>query len=130
MYETLMLFDSKNHIGLAEVESAVRQRFSGQEQPTITKIDNVVKLTWPNFSLEVGVNEGESVLEESKEIAEEFAPEPLRDTIRSCGSRVEISGSDDPGMDHFNDLCFVLEAVESAGRVYTFDPGTGEFMNV
>lgn len=130
MYETLMLVDGKNHIGLADVELVVRQRFGSQEQPTITTIDNVVQLTWPDFSLEVGINENESVLEESKEIANEFAPEPLRATIGSCGTRVEISGSEDPGMDHFNDFCFVLEAIESAGRVYTFDPGTGEFMNV
>jgi hypothetical protein len=130
MYDTLVLIDGDQGHTLSNVEDALRQSFGGQEMPTVNIVGEVVRLSWPGFGLDVAINSNPSVLEESMEMANNFAPEPLRGRISKCSSRIEISGTDDPAMDYFNDFCFVLEAIEGMGQVYTFDPGTGEFTNV
>ena len=45
-------------------------------------------------------------------------------------SLIEIAGEDDPAMDHFNDYCYVVEAIEKLGAIYTFDCVSGSFMNL
>ena len=50
--------------------------------------------------------------------------------IASCKERIELSGKSDPAMDYFNDYCFVVEAIESLGEVYIFDPESAVFTNL
>jgi hypothetical protein len=68
------------------------------------------------------------VLEESKEIAEQFAAaHPSRVAIGKAACRFELTSDDDPEMDHLNDMIFICQAAEAIGHVYIFDPQAGEF---
>jgi hypothetical protein len=67
------------------------------------------------------------VKEESAEIANEFAPDDIKEKVANCTRRWELSGSPDPNMDFFNDHLFLLEAFEKLGACYIFDQNESSF---
>ena len=107
-------------------------RFDGLKNcPKIERIsEKELRISWPKFRLSVGVNCEAHVLSESEELARKFAPLAFRERIARCASRIEVSGTLDRDMDHFNDYCFVVEAVERLGNVFVFSQDSGEFMNI
>ena len=133
MYETLMLIDPETSITDDVIYAAISKAclISGGSSPTVSCRGSTFQIAWPGFSIELGRSDLPHVLEESQEIAQEFASgKPQQNRIAQCRERIELAGDDDPAMDHFNDYCSVVEAIESLGIVYTFDQGTGEFMNL
>ena len=133
MYETLILVDADSLITGDAIENALAAVYSQSKGAgaVVKRNGSSFKVAWPEFFLELGLSTAPHVLEESQEIALEFAKgRPEQDKIGRCHTRVELAGADDPGMDYFNDYCYVVEAIEKLGTVYTFDQGSCEFMNL
>ena len=90
-----------------------------------------MKITWPGFSLDLYHAKEGHVVEESAEIAANYAKGKAKaEAIAACKERIEIAGDEDPAMDHFNDYCYIVGAIEKLGVVYTFDSGSASFMNL
>lgn len=128
MYETLVMIPDSLALGIGDVEIALRKVFSNEVVPEITKDGGGLRLEWPDFHLEVCLNAAPHVAEEALEMAL-LASQERKSEIEACKSRLEVSGSNDPEMNYFNDFCLVLQALESLGNVHTFDQGSGEFLN-
>lgn len=128
MYETLILIDAESSITDDAIHAAVLNVYpdSGGSKTVVTRKGASLQVAWPSFSIKLHRNELPHVLEESQEIAQEFAARrPELERIGQCRARVEIVGDEDPGMDRFNDYCFIVDAIEKLGTVYTFDQGSG-----
>ncbi|MBC8154011.1 MAG: hypothetical protein H7Z72_13980 [Bacteroidetes bacterium] len=102
-------------------------------QVTFAKADAAVKLA-PHadtltlvlngaYRFTITLNEGPSVLTESAEMAGEATAN--KSAIARCRRRLELSGDDDPGMDHFNDSVFILETLETFRGLYVYSPHVG-----
>ena len=131
MYECLVLVDSENDVTSAALVAELRRFYSSD--PTapreILVSGPTVTLRWEDYTMTVHRSALPNVLDESAEIANEFAAERLdRDRIARCQLRFEISADEDPEMDHFNDYLFVGEALQRLARVYRFDQASGEFL--
>jgi len=133
LYETLILVAPSSSIHDDHVASALAQLYpeSNSPSPTITNKGSYYCISWPQFTFELGLSKLPHVIEESKEIADQFAKGlPQQDLIAQCFSRVELVGDDDPEMQYFNDYCYIVEAIEKLGTVFTFDQGSCKFMNL
>ena len=133
MYETLVLVDQDAHITADDIKRQLASLLErpGASRAVLTRDGESLAVKWQGFALDVNRNSHASVSTESLEMAAKFAAgRPERKRIAMSTERIEIAGTDDPGMDYFNDFCLVLEAIEELGPVYTFDLGSGEFMNL
>jgi hypothetical protein len=130
MYESLVLVDPEAAVTAGQLASELRRFYAGaQDAPEIVQSGETVSLQWSDYMLEVGESHAPHVLEESAEIAaERAAAHPDKERIARCACRFEISGPEDPDMDHFNDYLFVGEALARLGRVYRFEQASGEFL--
>lgn len=131
MYELLILASEESSPSLEKLEAAVRAEFAAQAppQPIVTAIKaDKLTVSVESFHFFIGFADQPHVLEESIEIAAEFAADrPDRAGIAKASCRFELSSDDDPDMDHLNDMLFICHAAESLGAVYIFDPQEGEF---
>ncbi len=133
MYETLILIDQDTSIDGETLSAAIEGAFAsaGSSAPKITGSGSSIKISWPGFTLELYHAKEWHVIEESAEIAAKYAKGKSKaEAIASCKERLEISGDDDPAMEHFNDYCYAVEAIEKLGAVYTFDSSSAPFMNL
>lgn len=108
-----------------------RAEFASQTPPqaivTSIKAEQLTVVV-DGFHFYIDYSDQPHVLEESIEIASEFAADrPDRAAIAKTSCRFELSSDDDPDMDHFNDMLFLCHAMESLGPMYIFDPQEGEF---
>jgi hypothetical protein len=133
MYETLILVDADTSIAVDAIHTAIANVYpeSAGSPPQVTRTGSTIRIAWPEFAFELYHTDAPHVLQESRQIASECAARrPERERIAQCRERVELWGGDDLEMDYFNDYCFIVQAIESLARVYTFDQGSGEFMNL
>ena len=132
MYESMILVDPDVIITTEQLADELRRFYSGKQgAPTdILHSGQDIRLRWPNYVLEIARSTLPLVVEESAEVAERFAARhPAHDRIASCACRFEMSGDDDPDMEHFNDYLYVGEALARLGRVYCFDQGSCGFLD-
>ena len=131
VYESLILLDPETQITTDQL-AAELQRFYKDKPGSPAELavaGEGLSLKWPGYTLEIGRSALPHVLEESVELAAEFGEErPDQARIAQCHTRFEVSGDDDPDMEHFNDYLFVGEAVLRLGRAYRFDQAAGEFL--
>jgi hypothetical protein len=133
MYETLALLDPATSVSSDDVEAAIASRFAvdGAAAPSVSRVDERVVVSWPDFTLAIDRNALPHVVVESAEMAELLDPDhESRARVALCRERFEVSGTSDFDMEHFDAFCFVIAAMEDMGTVYTFDSGSGEFMNL
>ncbi len=133
MYETLIHIDQNTAITEDLIQTALNKAYpdTSGSNPTVIQRDSDFKVKWPNFGIEIHLSDLPHVLEESREIAERFAKgRTEQERISQCFTRVEITGDEDPGMEYFNDYCYIISAIENIGIVYTFDQGSLQFMNI
>ena len=132
MYELLILLSAKSSASIEKLEAAVRAEFSTSktQQPVSTSVQNgklVVLVGEFHFFVQLAC--GAEVLEESREIAEQFAAlHPSRKAIAEASCRFELMSDEDPMMDRFNDLIFMCQAAERLGSVYIFNPHARRFL--
>jgi len=131
MYRALLLIDQRNPVTIENLKAELDKFYeSDPGQPeSIKLIGSEVQLVWPGFALTVNYSDKPHVIEESREIAEQFAQaHEARERIQLCRTRFEVAGDNDLAMDHFNDYLFIIEAAQRLGAIYAFDPTTCEFM--
>lgn len=131
MYELLILASAESSPSLEKLEVAVQAEFASQTppQPVVTSLEaDELTVTVEGFRFYIDFADQPQVLEESRELAAEFATDrPDRAAIAKASCRFELSSDDDPDMDHFNDMLFICHAAESIGAMFVFDPQEGEF---
>lgn len=71
----------------------------------------------------------DSVLQESKEIAENYKGNKDKAIIASCRSRVEFWGDEDPDGDYLNDHMFILEQIMKNEKLLIYDYRNGVFFD-
>jgi len=131
VYECLVLIDPENDVTAAGLAAELRRFYATDSgaPSDILESGPTVKLRWQDYTMTVYRSSLPHVLEESAEIANEFAAgRPDRARIARCQLRFEISAEDDPNMGHFNDYLFVGEALQRLARVYRFEQASGEFL--
>ena len=130
MYESLILVDNDSTI-TTDALLAELQRFYADDKHApleISAASQTITLRWDGYVRQVAREELPHVVEESTEIANQFAgSHAAKDRIAQCKCRFVTSGDDDLDMIHFNDYLFVGEALERLGTVYRFDQSTCEF---
>jgi hypothetical protein len=132
-YATLVLIDESVEASADELASALETKFPANRdnRPEILRHADTFKLSWPEFTLFISRDESPHVIRESAEMAENLPPEhPAYAGVASCKARYDISATKDDKMENFNFYVFVVEAIESLGRTYTFDPIDGKFTNL
>lgn len=131
MCECLVLVDPENDVTAAALAAELRTFYETDSAAPneILESGPTVSLRWHDYTMTVYRSALPHVLEESAELASEFAAHrPDRDRIARCKLRFEISAEEDPNMDHFNDYLFVGEALQRLARVYRFENASGEFL--
>jgi hypothetical protein len=132
VYKQLFLVPAESNPSLKKLKDAIRSRFAALNPPqkvvASLKGDSLT-VTIDEFRFFIGFSCAPHVLLESREIAERFAVQhPARDAIAAVACRFELNSGNDPNMDHFNDMVFICQAVESLGPVYIFNPRAKEFV--
>ena len=131
IYKQLFLVPAESNPSLKKLKDAIRAQFASLNLPqkvVVSLRGDSLTVTIGNFRFFIGFSCEPHVLLESQEIAERFAAQhPARDAIAAVSCRFELSSSNDPNMDHFNDIVFICQAVESLGPVYIFNPRSMEF---
>lgn len=79
------------------------------------------------FHFQLDTSEG--VLQESKEIAENYKGNKDKSVIASCKSRVEFWGDEDPNGDYINDHMYLLEQLLQNDKLMIFDFRNGVFFD-
>ena len=131
MYDTLIMLDPETSISIHSRQTELEAFYKAhpKNRPVVAVEGTRLHIRWPDYSFEVAHSQLPHVIEESQEIAEEYAgSHPARERIALCASRFEMTGSDDPDMEHFNDYLYVIEAVQRLGTAYAFSSETCEFM--
>ncbi|SMG09462.1 hypothetical protein SAMN05661096_00217 [Marivirga sericea] len=80
-----------------------------------------------NYYFHFQLDTGEGVLQESKEIAENYKGDKDKSVIASCKSRVEFWGDEDPDGDYINDHMYLLEQLMQNAKLLIFDFRNGVF---
>ena len=133
-YELMALLTDEADISLGHLVDLLRERFASdpgavvrlEEYPLIGS--EYVAVRWGDWSFRLSHEDEPHVQEESREMAETCAGDrPDRGRIAGCRRRISMAADDDPGMDHFNDYCFIMELLGKQPGVILFDPRTGEF---
>ena len=134
MYEALIMIAeaNKSEFWQAYVEKLRAEVETGQafgKGATLSISDERLELTSFSVIFTVDYNDDDHVVEESKEIAEEFAA-GLADhaDLARASSRLEINSTPDTNMDAFNSFVFLAEIAERVGKTWAFDPRDGELM--
>jgi len=125
MYERMFLLATPKEAPMLTLEQALAALPLGgnDEVPVFLQSDAELTIAYGDFHFRIGYQSGDLAAQESLEIAAAYATaHPARDKIRQTYARYELTSDFDPDMDHFNDLLFITEKIESLGEVYTFDP--------
>ena len=76
-----------------------------------------------DWEIQLTLNESPTVLEESREMAEQIGGEEDANDVAICARRVELaSDTPDPEMDHFNDYLCAVEVLQSFKGLIAVDP--------
>jgi hypothetical protein len=131
MYELLLLTSTHSLPSLNKLAAALRTEFASLQPPqkiSTAVQDEKLTVTVDRFRFYIQFCCDSHVLEESREIAEQFAlSHPDRAAIGLADCRFELSSDDDPNMDHFNDMVIICDAAQTLGPTFIFDSQLGEF---
>jgi hypothetical protein len=135
-YELIALLTDGSDLDLERLTHLLRERFASvpgavvrlEEYPRIES--QYVAVRWGDWSFRLSYEDKPHVREESQEIAEAYGgSRPDRGLIAGCRRRISMVADDDPGMDHFNDYCFIVQRLEKQPGVILFDPQAQDFID-
>lgn len=135
-YELIALLTDGSDIDLGRLTHLLREEFAsdpgavvGLEAYPLTE-SRYVAVRWGGWSFRLSYEDEPHVQVEAQEIAETYAgSRPDRGLIAGCRRRISMVADDDPGMDHFNDYCFIVQRLEEQAGVILFDPQAQEFID-
>lgn len=131
MYELLILLTSPDIKGTEPYARAIEQEYAthkGGVRPLVKLVGDSIEIVFGQFKFYVDVSCAPHVLEESAEIALQFAKgHPEQRRIAQAACRYELHSDEDRDMEYFNDMVFLSEAASSLAGAFVFDPQAGEF---
>lgn len=128
MYQSLILLARDAEFDRLEESLAARFRaYPEPARPSFSRTPDGLRVNFSGYEFMLSKNSSEWVQKESAEIAE-LAAASQREAVAKVTVRLELSGGSDPNMEHFNDYIAILEATESLGQIWIFDPAAGEFV--
>ena len=125
-YEILALTGDSQVTNLVILQAKLRSRYQQHKSaPDLIEFisEKQLIIKWTNFQFTIYKNTESYVLEESQDIARNFPQYPK---IAKCDRRLEVSSDEDRQMEHFNDYIFIQETIEHLGRVFLYEPQTGQ----
>lgn len=117
---------------LNEIEQALKAYYSKKGSEDRVYFHNERHLfvnMGDNYYFHFQLDTSQGVLQESKEIAENYEGEKDRAVIASCKSRVEFWGDEDPRGDYINDHMNLLEQLLQNDKLLIFDFRNGVFFD-
>jgi hypothetical protein len=124
-YSYLIFLLSDSSWDMIDFAERLKLKFSAPNI-RIEATDQVTIMTIDSWSFRIYYNQDPSVVEESAEIAQEYAVDHVdQERITACSRRLETSGDADPDMDYFNDVMIFLEWVEKEYQAAVFDGQEG-----
>ena len=131
-YSYLIMLSDNSDATLEKLKNMLEDIYSKDDRNIKISLDqNCITLTIDNWNLYIGYSSESHVINESREISEQFAEGmPEQSTIAKCKARFEMSANPDPDMSFFNDSCFVQERIESFNEVFIFDTNESTFTNI
>jgi hypothetical protein len=133
-YELIAMLTEQANLDADRLAALMRERETFRLRPGMSiSVESTgpdsVEVRWEDWSLRASLEEGTHVLAESENIAAAFAADRQdKSLIAGCRRWIVWSSDVDPDMDHFNDYCFLLEALEKQPGLILFDPRAGDFV--
>jgi hypothetical protein len=114
MYDTLIMLKPNATIRIEDVHRLVSE-VAASGECRIEHDGSCIHLIDGSASLVIGWSDAPHVIEESNDIAKQFAI-----PCTGCHTRLEMNG-DDPDMELFNDYLIINERLQETGQVIIFD---------
>ena len=120
MYQAYLLLKPDNDFSFEEAQRQLAKKFPTAE---FTSAPGSLQMDTDDWGLAMQLNEGDDVLVESRQLAEEITGIADDQGIATCSRRVEF-GSDVPDYDlrHFDKFQRVLEALRTFNGTVLVDP--------
>jgi len=120
MYHAHGLLLPKSDFTLAAAAKKLATVFPAMKQ---TLSDRRLTLTSGEWEINLSLEDGPDVLEDSIRIADHVGDAEGELGIATCNRRIDISSDvPDPEMDHFNDYLQIIEVLQSFNGVIPVDP--------
>ena len=116
---------------LKEVEQAIKTYYVKKAANNVHfhNEQHLLVNTGDNYYFHFQLDTSEGVLQESKEIAENYTGSKDKTVIASCKSRVEFWGDEDTNGDYINDHMYLLEQLMQNDKLLIFDFRNGVFFD-
>jgi hypothetical protein len=117
---------------LKEIEQALKAYYAKKSSEDKVHFHNESHLLvnmGDDYYFHFQLDTSEGVLQESKEIAENYKGVKDKSVIASCKSRVEFWGDEDPDGDYINDHMILLEQLLQNDKLLIFDFRNGVFFD-
>lgn len=124
------LFDINTQTDLNQIKIILANYYKNKEDNAKIYFENKHKLRvelGEDYFFYFEKNEGEGILEESKEIAQNYAGKKNKNLIANCSSRIEFWGDKDDNVDYINEYMFILDQLQKIPNFFIFDLKQGVF---
>lgn len=135
-YELIALLTDASALNLERLTRLLGEVFSADAEATVElevspqAEGRRVAVRWGDWSFRFSYEDEPHVAEEARGIADAYANgRPDRGLIAGCRRMISMTADDDPGMDRFNDYCFIVQRLGGEPGVILFDPRVEEFID-
>jgi hypothetical protein len=120
MYQAYGLLKPECDFTLAAAATKLAERFPAY---SIAHDDKQLTMSSGDWEIRLALNQGQEVLQQSREIEEKIGGDKDDIGIAECARRVEVnSDMPDPELEHFNDYQGVIEVLQSFRGLIAVDP--------
>jgi hypothetical protein len=129
-YKALILLPNDYNNSLSETVSLLKSGFKDDTRKIVIKgSSDKIEITIENWNSVVYFNSDATVLEESKELAENFATNTVeKSEIEKCSKRFEIVCDEDTEMSFFNDYITIIQELKSLPGAKAWEQAQQEFI--
>ena len=116
---------------LNEIEQALKAYYikKGKDKVQFHNEGHLLVHMEDNYYFHFQIDTSEGVLQESKEIAENYTGDKDKSVIAPCKRRVEFWGDEDPNGNYINDHMYLLEQLLQNDKLMIFDFRNGIFFD-
>ncbi len=120
MYSAFGLLTPNSDFTMTEAAHRLRAKFPSY---TVELQDETLAVSAVDWEIHLTLNVSPTVLDESREMAEQIGGDEDAKDIAVCTRRVELASDvPDPEMEHFNDYLMTVEVLQSFKGLIAVDP--------
>ncbi len=120
MYSAFGLLTPNSDFTMTEAAQRLRAKFPSY---TVELQDETLAVSAVDWEIHLTLNVSPTVLDESREMAEQIGGDEDAKDIAVCTRRVELASDvPDPEMEHFNDYLMTVEVLQSFKGLIAVDP--------